>query len=323
VQLVIDDIALYAGQRTRLTNSAGQRLVDFVRGLAPRYGIVYRDITFGYVCLILFCALTALAPSAGLSWLAAGVIGALPIGYCIAYLQLFIHEGAHFNLAADKRRSDLLCDLLISWMAGTSVANYRIVHFRHHRELGTTDDSEHTYFYPLNLMFIVKSLTGWRALEVLAFRKRMQPSVAAKKNFSLPWHALIGAGAHVAIILTSFYVGLWSLALAWSLAVILVFPFFGAMRQLLEHRKGDAQGDIDYFKQSHGAYSRLFGDNPIDATFGGAGFNRHLLHHWEPQVSYTNLKELEAFLCDTPLRSRIDERRTSYASAFVSLLHPW
>jgi hypothetical protein len=99
----------------------------------------------------------------------------------------------------------------------------------------------------------------------------------------------------------------------------MVFPFFGSLRQLLEHRDDAAPSTIDFQTQSHGAYTRLFGDDVFSATFGGAGFNRHLLHHWEPQVSYTNLPELEAFLQGTELKRVMDLRRTTYFEIFRRL----
>jgi hypothetical protein len=71
--------------------------------------------------------------------------------------------------------------------------------------------------------------------------------------------------------------------------------------------------------QDHGAFTRLFKGGIFANTFGGAGFNRHLLHHWEPQVSYTNLPELEAFLETTAMRHIMQQRRTTYRETFCRL----
>jgi len=317
---VTDDIALYANQRMALRNAAGTRLVDFIRQLRPRYRIVYRDIGLGYLALALSCLLTAILPSFGISWLVAAAIGAALIGASIAYLQLFIHEGAHYNLASDRQQSDLICDLLVSWMAGTTVGKYRLVHFRHHRELGQPDDSEHTYFFALNPTFLLKSLTGWRAFEVLAFRRGIKGPSSGDRGGALSWPVVLGVCSHLAIVMGSFAVGYWWLALGWIAGVAIVFPFLGALRQLLEHRRPDALAHVNYFAEAHGAYTRLFGDGPIDAVLGGAGFNRHLLHHWEPQLSYTNLREFEAYLLETPLRDHLVSRRSTYWHTFRSLL---
>ena len=46
-----------------------------------------------------------------------------------------------------------------------------------------------------------------------------------------------------------------------------------------------------YCAACHGTSAK--GDGPLASTLGGAGFNRHLLHHWEPKISYTRFRELE------------------------------
>src|ERR1700761_5350269 len=164
-------------QRLRpvITDSKDMRYVDFVKTLSPHYGRLFLDIALGYAALLLTCALVVALPANDVMprWLAAG-LGALSIGFWIAYLQLFIHEGAHFNFSPDHSRSDALCNLLIAWMIGTSVQKYRIVHFQHHRALGSVEDSEMTYFFPLNLLFIIKGLFGIRVLEVLTSRNALR-----------------------------------------------------------------------------------------------------------------------------------------------------
>jgi len=110
-------------------------------------------------------------------------------------------------------------------------------------------------------------------------------------------------------------IGAWWLALSWMLGIGFVFPFLGATRQLLEHRRPDADDRADYTRSDHGTYTRLFAGGLFGSTFGAAGFNRHLLHHWEPQVSYTNLPELEEFLAQTPMRGVMDTHRSTYLRA--------
>ena len=54
-------------------------------------------------------------------------------------------------------------------------------------------------------------------------------------------------------------------------------------------------------------------------AFGSAGFWRHLLHHWDPTVSYTRYDDLENFLMDTRLAGEIDKSRTSYLAVWRGL----
>jgi hypothetical protein len=87
----------------------------------------------------------------------------------------------------------------------------------------------------------------------------------------------------------------------------------------LEHRDENARRDVDYAHTPHGAINRLFGDGPLASTLGGAGFNRHLIHHWEPQISYTRLREVEQFLMETPAAEDLRHRQTTYVRTFARL----
>lgn len=88
-------------------------------------------------------AVAIAAEVGGVPKLAVAAVGFVFVGYWIAYLQLFLHEGAHWNLAADRETSDRICNLCVGWLAGIDVKRYRKIHFQHHRALGTTEDSEH------------------------------------------------------------------------------------------------------------------------------------------------------------------------------------
>jgi hypothetical protein len=92
-------------------------------------------------------------------------------------------------------------------------------------------------------------------------------------------------------------------------------------RQILEHRTHDANSDLDYHKIDQGASHRMFGSGFFASTFGAAGFNRHLLHHWDPQVSYTRLKDLEMFLKETSLNEELEKSKTTYLRTFLLLFN--
>ncbi|KJC34388.1 fatty acid desaturase [Bradyrhizobium sp. LTSP849] len=303
--------------RPVIVNRSGQRYLDLLKTLKPSYVRVWADIALGYAALIATALVTAIAPRYGCPPWIATLGGAMAIGFWVAYLQLFIHEGAHFNLAQNRENSDLLCDLLIAWMVGTSVKSYRPFHFQHHRALGQKDDSEMSYFFPLNLLFIFKSLFGLRSIEVLSKRRTSTGKARTTRETFL---LLIGILVHATIVGASFWFGFPTLGLAWIVGIGMIFPFLGALRQLLEHRDPDAEPHIDYFEQDHGAYTRIFGPSVFSSLFGAAGFDRHLLHHWEPQVSYTNLHQLETYLLDTEIASIIEMRRSGYMETFLGLL---
>jgi fatty acid desaturase len=249
------------------------------------------------------------------------VAGACVYGYALAYILLFFHEAAHYNIARDRARNDRLANVFIGLLVGQSIGDYRPIHFNHHRYLGTPLDAERTYFDPLNVQFLIELLVGIRTMRVLAQRDKMarpEPSAESGSGTSRS-QLVVGALLNGGVVATAIATGLWPIALAWAIGVVIVFPALAAIRQLLEHRDEYARSDVDYTVVPHGAINRMFGAGVFASTFGGAGFNRHLLHHWEPQISCTRLGELEDYLLDTPVARLMNQRRTSYASTFIRL----
>lgn len=77
-------------------NSKGVSYLEFRKTLKPRYGRVWRDLAMGYAALIAICFAIGFVPFA--PWIAIG-LGAASLGYVLAYIQLFLHEAAHFLCA--------------------------------------------------------------------------------------------------------------------------------------------------------------------------------------------------------------------------------
>jgi len=310
-------------RKDELIDSGGIRYRDFRRALTPRYLVVWLDLLSGHAALVLIAYAVVLVglhqPAFRLPLVA---LGAIAFGYAIAYILLFFHEAAHYNLTGSRRANDALANLMIGWLVGQDIAAYRQIHFDHHRHLGTPLDTEPTYFDALDTRFVVESLLGIKALRVLARRETtLRGASPDQDNTRMARRAQLALGLvlHAAVAVEAWWLGWWYLAAAWVLGVALVGPFFFALRQVLEHRDEAADRRVDYRRQSHGPVNRVFGDGPIASTLGGAGFNRHLLHHWEPQVSYTRLPEIERFLLDTELADALRDRTTTYLRTFRRL----
>jgi fatty acid desaturase len=304
--------------RGALCDSSGRRYADFVQSLRPSYVRVWLDISLGYLALVATMAALAFATGPFLPMLAAYGAAALSVGYWIAYLQLFMHEGAHYNLAAKRVLNDVLANVWVCAIGGQEVSRYRRIHFQHHRALGTTDDSENSYFHAPTWKFLTEVVLGVRSFRVFRNRGRALQGETGRGYLS-PWvleTVLIHGGA----VLGALFLRRIDLAATWLAGWLLAFPFWGALRNILEHRSEHASASTDYFRENHGPHTRLFGHDPLSATFGGAGFNRHLLHHWEPQVSYTRLGELEIFLMNTPMKAVIHARRSSYWATLIALM---
>jgi len=312
-------------RRDSVVNSRGVRYKDFKQGLAPKYSIVWLHLLAGHLVLAATTVGMMLVNGGPpLATILAIFAGSFIYGYTLAFIQLFLHEAAHYNIARNRKMNDRLANIFIGAIVGQDIRAYRPIHFDHHRYLGTPDDTEHTYFDPLNIQFLVESLTGVKPLKVLTRREKIaqrKQQQGKKSGGILNAQLLVGAALNGVIVLGAILLGYWPVAVAWVIGMIIAFPFFASVRQLLEHRSEEAEAHIDYTQVPHGMVNRMFGSGPIASTLGGAGFNRHLLHHWEPQISYTRLPDLERFLMDTELAGLLKRHRTSYVRTFVRLFN--
>jgi fatty acid desaturase len=316
------DEQIYKIAKSSLRSVGGMGYAEFKRSLRPRYFIVWRDIFLGYVALAVPSLLLIQVQRLAGTWIVALAIpvAAVLYGFIFAYLNLFMHEAAHWNLAANETLNDRLANGLIGVFFGQSVQAYRLVHFRHHQHHGTPLDAEHSYFDPLNARFFAGALLGIRAFQVARKRDACVSSEERLLRRGSRHNLLQGMLLNGIIVVGAFLAGHWAISVAWAAGMLGLFPFFNALRQLLEHRDEQASDETDYSKVAHGRINRLFGDSLLAQTLGGAGFNRHLLHHWEPQISYTRLQELEAFVLDCECAPLFHQRQTTYTRVFLRLL---
>jgi fatty acid desaturase len=322
-EAISNDIPL--SLKAQLVDDRGIRYREFRKTLSPRWGQVWAEVSLAYAIFIgTLAGLVAWDPGFASS-VPATTAGALVIGYTVHFLNNFFHEAAHYNLAPGRSRNDLLTNLLMGWLFGSSIAIYRRTHFQHHRALGTTMDSENSYFDALGMRYLVRGLTGLKALRTLRRYREADKQIALRRGEDhagtsrIAW--LLTAGVvNAGIVCGLLLLGSVAAAAAWILGWLVVFPFLGSLRQLLEHRSDDADSSVDYRLEDHGPVNRLFGDGPLASTFGSAGFNRHAIHHWEPQVSYTRLTDIEGYLLRTDVAPLIRERQTTYADTFLRLL---
>lgn len=311
--------------KATLVDDRGVPYREFRRGLTPRWGRVWLELGGAYLVLAATVAgLVLWSPDLPLAVLA-GIVGGAVVGYTMHFINLFFHEAAHYNIVPGRARNDLVANLLLGWLFGSSVALYRRIHFQHHRELGTTMDSENSYFDALRLRFLAEGLVGLKALRTLRQHRQTEAMLDASGKPAeggprrLAWLALSGV-LNLAIAAALVLLGSPAAAIAWLGGLLVVFPFLASLRTLLEHRSEDADPEVDYHQVDHGAINRLFGTGPLASTLGSAGFNRHAIHHWEPQVSYTRLVDIEGYLLRTDAAPLIRERQTSYANTFLRLL---
>jgi fatty acid desaturase len=299
----------------------GVKYSVFRTSLQPHYSKVMVDILKGYLFILLLSILIILSEYYfNLPWWLIIPAGSLFIGYIAAYLALFIHEAGHYNIHPDKRRNDRLAILFLCIPFGLSITAYRKIHWQHHIHLGTPSDTENSYFNGFTKLFLLESLTGIHLLRTMK-RKEGNKLLTSEQRKNSKAMLLAGILFHLIILVISLLFGFWKFAITWFLGFLIFFPFFATIRQILEHRDELARHTTDFFKQPHGKTSRLFIHTLLSSSFGSAGFTRHMIHHWDPHISYTRLKDIEDFL----LRCRqtslyIKEAKTRYRTVLKKLL---
>lgn len=304
---------------------------EFRKTLAPRYGMVWREI--GMIHAAIWSGLAAVCVAdVKLPIVQSALVVPLAaawIGFWLHALLNFGHESAHDNLASNRIWSDRLANWFIWPLYGQSAAQYRRVHWQHHLHLGDPHDTEVSYHHCLSPSFLLKTLTGLHLVAAFARHLGAMGRASAnsdndvthpKRSVSELWPIGRSAGIHASLVVGATWAGCWMTALTWCVAVVIVFPFLTAIRQIVEHRRIDADCDRDFTAETHGPVNRLFGTGFISRSFGAAGFNRHLLHHWDPRISYTRFDEMESFLLRTAMRPELDSRRTTYWTVIRELL---
>jgi fatty acid desaturase len=304
-----------------VADSKGTTYTVFRNGLLPRYSKVLFDITKGYFFLLLIAGSTIFLTYQFHSyWWIIVMIAAVLTGYVAAYLALFIHEAGHYNIHPNKKINDRLSTIFLCLPFGLSLRSYRKIHWQHHVHLGTTEDTEVSYFNALSKMFLLETLTGIHLLRTI-MRKENNAVLTKEQVQESRLLLLAGFTLHLIILTTAFLTGNWPFAIAWILGFGIFFPFFATIRQILEHRDELAHHASNFYKQAHGKVSRLFVHTIISSSFGSAGFTRHMIHHWDPLISYTRLKDIEEFLITCEKTAPvIKSSKTTYRKVFKKLI---
>lgn len=314
----LEDVA-----KSAIVDDAGCPYAEFRSTLKPRWPVVVRDFLLGYAMLSLSAVLVVIVTDRLEVWRILWVLaGAVMIGFWMAYIQLYLHEAAHFNLWPDRRINDRLANMLVGIWVAADIREYRQIHWDHHRFLGETMDTERSYFSGLNARFLLESLFLISAIRVILHRrsKVAQKSRSSATGLS-PGVRMLAASlaAHLIVLGLCVWLRQFELAAAWLIGNLMFYPLFGALRQLLEHRDTNASSTVDYSTVPHGKTTRSFKAGPVGTFFGGAGFRLHDIHHFDPELSYTNLRAVDDFLgrCGNARQARSEPR--SYGRVAIEL----
>lgn len=310
----------------QIKNEAGVGYIDYRSTLSINRQTIYRDLFVIWAAILLGFA-------ANLSGILASVVGVALSMFWFSFwkhsFMLFFHEAAHFNLHPVRKHNDRLANIFFTPFVGQWIATYRANHWQHHQKLGTEDDPENTYQSPLTLLSIVSSLTGWYLLKSVLRYANLQKSKSPHKNKqsnskSNLWSFCSGLGvlvtAQLILCVALYYWISPYCSLAWALSIFITDPFVMRIRQTLEHRDSERveRGVIE--QPSLEATNKIFGSDWFSRFFGGAGFNKHLIHHMDPSVSYTRFDEVINFLESTEANEYVRANSSTYFKRLLEVL---
>ena len=147
----------------------GESWDAFRKQLKPNYFAVWREIALAYAMLIIgFGGICFLNLYYGqlIAFLFAPFV-AIWLGFWLLALGGFVHEAAHFNLAADKKLNDWLARLFVFPLFPLDIKAFRRSHWRHHTNLGDPHDTEISYHHQPTLGLVLQSATGIYSIRVL------------------------------------------------------------------------------------------------------------------------------------------------------------
>lgn len=292
---------------------------EFRNTLKPVYSITWANILAGFAFIGLMLTVLVYLNTVSTTW---SWILLLPCsiltGFAIAFINLFVHEAAHYHLHPSKKMNDVLANIFLCSWVGMHIAVYRKIHWQHHLHLSEPDDSENSYFRPLSFFFLLEALTGIHMVRIMMNRNSslLNNKMRRQSLMMLGIGLLINLGILAGLIINGYY----QAVICWLLGMLVFFPFFAALRQLLEHRNELAFHEKNYYNEQRARLSRLFTNSFFSKIFGSAGFNRHMIHHWDPHLPFTALGEAERFLAESERTSMLlKSSRTTYLAAFKKL----
>jgi fatty acid desaturase len=203
---------------------------------------------------------------------------------------------------------------------GSLLNEYRVKHWQHHKNLGKTSDPENSYFKGLNLKNILGYLFLLHIFEKIFFvltRTKPYTKILSKNYFVILLFISIHSLNLISIFLYTNLIG----SIIYLLSFFVCFPFFAVIRQTLEHRSDDADDHVNYTFENHGESNRLFNNNFFSRFFGAAGFNKHLLHHLNPNISYTIFDNFEKKLNqESRFQILLQQSRSSYGETLYKMI---
>jgi fatty acid desaturase len=183
----------------------------------------------------------------------------------------------------------------------------------------------------LDLTWLISLLSGFNTLRRVSVRNKSRNRRGPRAQIKIRYLLVLVTGLllHVLILgIVYNYLGLYALVV-WVCSTFILTPALGSLRNLLEHKYVEGV-DTAIWYQIIGrdkpenvvttVTTRTFTHSLLSRLYGSMGFTRHLLHHWDPSVSFSNLGSIHKFLLETPLEGNLRKVDSTFTSTF---LHLW
>jgi fatty acid desaturase len=308
-----------------LTDKSGQTYGEFRKTLKVNYLRIQCEIVLSFLSLFVYLFISYKLDS---------LIPTLFVVGCLALtahrILNVVHEGAHYLLSRSKLYNDVFCNIFAGWFVLTDVDQYRITHIEHHRNLGSEFDPENAHMEKLDLTWLVSLISGFNVLRRLKVRSSARERIGERaslkvKHFLIPCLGLFG---HLVILFSIYqFMGLQSL-IVWGFSIFCLAPALGILRNLLEHKYVEGVEPEIWYQIINRekpdrivttVTTRTFTKSILSQLYGSIGFTRHLLHHWDPSVSFSNLKKVHRFLLETSISGNLQKVDTTFSSTFFHL----
>ncbi len=252
--------------------------------------------------------------SAAFLWVALGVMVLVPL---IHRLLLLVHEGAHLHFSQSRKVNDLITNVFAGVFLASEVSTYRKVHTLHHRQIGKEDDPENSYVNEFDFSWIATAVSGVYTIKTIVKRRSR---VSSRRQSLLMLATIV---LHSFTVVVSVSNGHLLFALTWILSWFVFLPVMAATRNLLEHRYTESEMHFEIQESIVGfsnVTTRLFTRNLLSKVVGPIGFDRHVIHHWDPSIAAKDLDKVHQFLLSTELRPMLEDLPTTY---FDAARHIW
>ena len=158
-----------------------------------------------------------------------------------AYLTFF-HEAAHFNFYPGNRKlNDILSNFFLSPFIGMSVKSYRKTHWEHHKNLGNINDTEISYYEPLEFRKLIDILTlNYLFQTVLRYKENYKKKNLTDFNFSL----IIFVVINILFIFIAYMLDAYFFIFSWAFIYLYGLPFGGSFQKQIKGQISKEKGNF-------------------------------------------------------------------------------